>query len=393
LNIELLTTQSLIVKQADVVLLTYPLDFGQDYTAEDKLLDLDYYANKQSPNGPAMTYSVFAVDANALSLSGCSAYTYTLNGFSPYLRAPWFQFSEQAVDDVSLNGDTNPAFPFYTGHGGANQVVPFGFLGIRTDQPVLYINPSLPPQIGNIRVRTFYYAGATLSASLNSTHTTITRSVTPPSAGVADLYANTTFPLTVGTPDSPDTPSTDYTLAINQTLTLPNRLYWQNLTTANNLLQCLPATSTDAYAPGQFPVAAIDGASATRWQPSTNETSSLLVNMTSVPAAPVSGLFFDWGARPPKNATVYLGNSTDGTIIYGNEIIITVDDISPSLPFNAVDAAASSQEVEPVVSNTTTITVDGVAWSGEYARLVVEGCWEEDGDGATVGEFVLVRGS
>lgn len=34
---------SVQVKQADVVLLTYPLDYGQsNYTASDKLLDLDY---------------------------------------------------------------------------------------------------------------------------------------------------------------------------------------------------------------------------------------------------------------------------------------------------------------------------------------------------------------
>jgi predicted dinucleotide-binding enzyme len=33
---------SVAVKQADVVLLTYPLDYGQDYDASDKLLDLDY---------------------------------------------------------------------------------------------------------------------------------------------------------------------------------------------------------------------------------------------------------------------------------------------------------------------------------------------------------------
>jgi trehalose/maltose hydrolase-like predicted phosphorylase len=33
---------SVSVKQADVVLLTYPLDYGQNYTAADKLLDLDY---------------------------------------------------------------------------------------------------------------------------------------------------------------------------------------------------------------------------------------------------------------------------------------------------------------------------------------------------------------
>jgi hypothetical protein len=340
-----------------------------------------------------MTYSVFAVDANALSPSGCSAYTYTLNGFLPYLRAPWFQFSEQAVDDVALNGDTNPAFPFLTGHGGANQVVPYGFLGIRTDQPVLYINPSLPPQISNVKVRTFYFAGATLSAVMNSTHTTLTRLSTPSSVGLTDLYANTTLPLTVGTPNSPNSQSTDYTLAINQTITVPNRLYWQNLTYASNLLQCLPVKSSDAYAPGQFAQAAIDGATATRWQPATNESASLLVNMTTVPASPISGIFFDWGARPPKNVVVYLGNTTDGTGLFGNEIIITLDGIMPNLPYDAGAYSSSDQEVEPVQGNTTTVAVEGGAWSGEYARLVVEGCWEDDGEGATVGEFVLIGGS
>jgi hypothetical protein len=340
-----------------------------------------------------MTYSVFAVDANALSPSGCSAYTYTLNGFLPYLRAPWYQFSEQAVDDITLNGDTNPAFPFLTGHGGANQVVPFGLLGIRTDQPMLYINPSLPPQISNVKVRKFYYAGATLSASMNQTHTTITRLATPEAADLTDMYANTTLPFVVGTPNSPDSVSTSYTVAINQTVTVPNRLYWQTLTHANNLLQCLPVESEDAYAAGQFPVAAIDGATATRWQPASNESASLLVNMTSVPASPVSGIFFDWGARPPKNAVVYLGNTTYGESLYGNEIVITVDGIVPSLPYDAAAAASSAQDVVPVTDNTTTLAVEGGAWSGSYARLVIEGCWEEDGDGATVGEFVLIRAS
>lgn len=80
-----------------------------------------------------MTFSVFAADANRLSPSGCAAYTYALRAFLPYLRAPWYQFSEQSVDNPNLNGGTNPAFPFLTGHGGASQVGPFAFLGIRTD--------------------------------------------------------------------------------------------------------------------------------------------------------------------------------------------------------------------------------------------------------------------
>jgi len=342
-----------------------------------------------------MTYSIFAVDANALSPSGCSAYTYALNGFLPYLRAPWFQFSEQAVDDVTLNGNTNPAFPFLTGHGGADQVVPFGFLGIRTDQPMLYINPSLPPQISYIRVRTFYYAGATLSATMNATHTNLTRLLTPSSANLIDSYANTTMPLMVGTPGSSQSAlNASHVLAINQTLTIPNRLYFQTNTYSNNLLQCLPATSEDPYAAGQFPIAAIDGATATRWQPSSNATASLLVNMSSIPSTPISGLFFDWGARPPKTVIVYLGNTTtaDGASLEGTEVVITLNGIEPSLPFDAVAAASSSQMVEPVAGNTTTVAVEGGSWSGMYARLVIEGCWEEDGQGATVGEIVLIRG-
>jgi hypothetical protein len=341
-----------------------------------------------------MTYSVFAVDANALSPSGCSAYTYTLNGFLPYLRAPWFQFSEQAVDNTALNGDTNPAFPFLTGHGGANQVVPFGFLGIRTDQSVLYINPSLPPQFSHVKVRTLYYAGATLSASLNSTHTTLTRLLTPESANLVDLYANTSLPFIVGTPNSDPSTSTSYTLAINSTVTIPNRLYWQTLTYAGNLLQCLSITSPDPYAPGQFPIAAIDGATATRWQPASNDSASLTVNMSSIPVTPISGLYFDWGQRPPINASVYIGNSTDTSGgIYGNEIVINLSSISPNLPYNAAAAAASLDTVVPVTGNTTSISISGGAWSGDYIRLVISGCWEEDGEGATVGEFVLVGGS
>jgi hypothetical protein len=337
-----------------------------------------------------MTYSVFAVDANALSPSGCSAYTYTLNGFLPYLRAPWFQFSEQAVDDVALNGNTNPAFPFLTGHGGANQVVPFGFLGIRTDQPVLYLNPSLPPQISHVRVRTFYFAGATLSASLNMTHTTITRLATASSAGVIDLYGNSTLPFSVGTPGSQ---TTDYSLAVNQTVTIPNRLYWQNLTHPSNLLQCLPVTSEDAYAAGQFAQAAIDGATSTRWQPASNESASLLVNMTTVPPHPISGIFFDWGARPPKNVIVEFGNRTDGENLSGTGIVVVIDGITPNLPYDAAAYSSSSQQVVPVTGNTTTVDVEGGAWSGEYVKLIVEGCWENDGEGATVGEFVLIGAS
>ncbi|KAL3424541.1 acid trehalase [Phlyctema vagabunda] len=382
---------SAAVKQADIVLLTYPLDFTQNYSASDKLLDLDYYANKQSPDGPAMTYSIFAINANALSPSGCSAYTYTLNGLLPYLRGPWYQFSEQQIDDVTRNGGTNPAFPFLTGSGGANQIVPFGFLGVRTDQPVLYLDPSLPPQIPQVRVRTIHYGGASLSAFINQTHTVLTRLETPSSKGFVDSFANTTFPFMLGQPSTSED-AVSYNISIGESLTLPNRLYWQNLTVTGNLLQCLPISSEDAYAAGQFPVAVNDGATSTKWQPLTNDSASLLVNTTSLASSqPISGIFIDWAGRPPRSATVYIGNSTSD-FETGDQTVISLGEIQPSLAFNATASALSPQNVVPVEGNTTSIDVQG-AWTGQFVRLVVEGCWEEDGEGSTVSEFVLLGAS
>lgn len=338
-----------------------------------------------------MTYSIFAINANALSESGCSAYTYTLNGFLPYLRGPWFQFSEQQVDDPSLNGETKPAFPFITGAGGAEQVVLFGLLGIRTDQPVLYMNPSLPPQILYLKAQKFYYAGATLMASMNSTHTLLTRHATPSTMGFTDKYSNVSFPLTIGTPNSPSSSDLHFNIAVNETVAIPNRMYWHTTTTDGNLLQCRPVSSSDAYAPGQFPLAALDGATATRWQPASNATASMVVDMTGIPAQALASISFDWGARPPVNVTVFLGNSTSGMGTSGEEeIVIEVDGVAPDLPYDAVKVAESSMSVVSVEGNTTTVVVEGGAWTGDYVRLEIEGCWEKDGAGATVGEFVLI---
>lgn len=136
------------VKQADVVLVDDFLDYPNPYS----LSDLNYYAGKQSLNGPGMTYGVFSIVANEISPSGCSSYTYDLYGSQPYTRGPWFQFSgkqatvsgidfrqvlsllsvlEQLTDDYNTNGGTHPSYPFLTGIGGANRVAVFGFLGLR----------------------------------------------------------------------------------------------------------------------------------------------------------------------------------------------------------------------------------------------------------------------
>ena len=67
-----------------------------------------------------------------------------------------------------------------------------------------------------------------------------------------------------------------------------------------------------------------------------------------------------------------------------------MDDVVPNLPYNATEAAISNQEVSQYVGNTSTFPVPAGVWSGNFARLEIEGCWEEDGNGATVGEFMLM---
>ncbi|KAL8868246.1 MAG: hypothetical protein Q9198_008251, partial [Flavoplaca austrocitrina] len=253
---------SISVKQADVVLNTFPLNYQNNYTAEDRLNDLTYYAGKQSLDGPAMTYAIFSIVASEVDPAGCSSYTYQQYSEQPYARAPWFQFSEQLTDDYTTNGGTHPAFPFLTGHGGANQVTLFGYLGLRlTPDFTLHINPSLPPQIPSLRYRTFYWQGWPLSAISNQTHTTITR-LQKPYIAANQTFANAPIPIQVGN-DGSDTQE----LAPNGTLTFRNHIVANIPAAAGNIAQCHPVSSQNEYEPGQFPFAAVDGSSTTKWEP------------------------------------------------------------------------------------------------------------------------------
>ncbi|KAK8925577.1 Acid trehalase [Metarhizium anisopliae] len=256
---------SAVVKQADVILNTFPLSYTTNYTTQESLNDLDYYANKQSPDGPAMTWAFFSIIANDISPSGCSAYTYSQYSYKPYARAPFYQLSEQLIDNATINGGTHPAYPFLTGHGGANQVNVFGYLGLRLlPDDTLHINPNLPPQLSHLRYRTFYWRGWPFAASSNATHTTVRRArhVRPlPSAD--PRFANATITIDAGA----DGNATAYRLPVDGAAVVPNRNIGRINTTPGNLLQCRSADSPGAHRPGQFPIGAVDGATSTKWQP------------------------------------------------------------------------------------------------------------------------------
>ncbi len=330
-----------------------------------------------------MTYAIFSIVASQVSPSGCSSYTYQQYSEQPYARAPWFQLSEQLLDNFDANGGTHPAYPFLTGHGGANQVTVFGYLGLRLEPDfVLHLNPSLPPQIPNLKYRTFYWHGWPMSAISNQTTTTITRLSTP-LTNANQTFANTSIPVQIGNDNS-----TTYQFAPNSTLVLQNRQIGLIATIPGNIAQCLPVTSPDEFQPGQFPMAAVDGATSTKWQPvHANTSQSITVSLTSQPFQPITGFAFDWAQNPPTNFTVSFHNMS--TLDASAVTATSVTNTTISSPYNA----SAVSLIMPYMSNTTNVTLEPPVWSGSFATLTIQG---NQGDlnnnatGATVAEWAIL---
>lgn len=371
------------VKQADVVLIDDLLHYPNPYS----LANLDYYAAKQSLDGPAMTYSSFSVVANLVSPSGCSSFTYDLYSSSPYIRAPWYQYSEQLIDEAAENGGTHPAYPFLTGMGGSNRVAVFGYLGLRLFYDRLDVDPSLPPQISHLNYRTFYWQGHGINATSNSTHTTLIRlprdKFTLPS--VNETYFERPIPVTLGSRPG------NFSLGA-EPLVLPNRMMGQTLTMDGNILQCKPVLpSPQDNAPGQFPIAAIDGAASTKWQPSNSSILSYVtVDLGNTEFYPVSDLMMDWGNHAPAYFEILFSNTSLPPFERGAKDVrrVVAGNVNLSAPYDPVTAF----EIRTYVGNQTNITLEESVWSGRYAHLGIQGNQYGDVElGGTVAEWNLIR--
>lgn len=337
--------------------------------------------------------------------SGCAFWTFLLKSFLPSVRAPWYQFSQQQNDDPNANvgsnplddtesrffsGGTNPAFPSMTGHGGLLQVMTAGFLGIRTTDVNLVLNPSLPPQLAHFKAPVQFYNGAVVECRMNRTHTTITRRDANGFDGLPpDRYGDGAMPITVGR-SAGDPDGYKINLKTVESAVVANRQYSDELTAPGNILQCKPASSPDANIPGQFPLAATDGSPGTSWQPESASAASLIVDLVPAgeqqPAVELDRVLLDFARRPPRNIRVILSNDSSFAEPQqqqhqplGQWILVTV-----SRPW------AAESPVARYAGNTTTVELPRGVWSGRYARLDVEGCWVEDGAGATVAEFALI---
>jgi trehalose/maltose hydrolase-like predicted phosphorylase len=112
------TYNGVIIKQADVNLLAYPLEIVSN--PKDIRKDLEYYLPKYAKDGPAMGFAILGVLYNRLGDSEKAAQIFA-NSYKPNEVPPFGVLSE-------TSGGTNPYFA--TGAGGMLQAVLAGFGGL-----------------------------------------------------------------------------------------------------------------------------------------------------------------------------------------------------------------------------------------------------------------------
>jgi hypothetical protein len=108
-----------VVKQADVVLLHYPLGVAMNATVQRA--DLDYYAARTDPHGPAMTWGMQSIGYLDLGAAALAAQFFN-RSFQDNTHAPFGVWTE-TPDGNAVN--------FITGAGGFLQTVVHGYLGLR----------------------------------------------------------------------------------------------------------------------------------------------------------------------------------------------------------------------------------------------------------------------
>ncbi|KAK9477851.1 Six-hairpin glycosidase-like protein [Lipomyces japonicus] len=271
------------IKQADVVLLNYPLEYD---SYDVNLNNLDFYANAQSADGPAMTWAIFAINAAQLSPKGCASYTYLLYSSQPYLRSPFFQFSEQIDDNVLTHG----------------------FTGFRPREDVFYLDPVLPPQIEDeYTVKGLKWRDNVFDIIITLTETTIERKYatglkTPRLRRCRfenrpSILSSFLKPVTVRIGSGKK--KGDYELEIGESLKVPTRRADLNGTLIDgNIAQCSPVLSNTTWVKGHFPISAVDGSNSTYWQPDTRDPAALFVDLGRF--RNVSKINLNWGRTPAK---------------------------------------------------------------------------------------------
>ncbi len=388
------------VKQADVVMLTYPVEFNQ--TNQRAINNLNYYSKHQSLDGPGMTYAIYSIDSSTLLNTGCSSYTYTLNSGLPYLRTPFMQFSEQLIDNYNDNGGTHPAFPFLTGNGGYLQIFTHGFTGFRAREFGLYFDPTIPVQLPNgYKINGFKYQGNEFDITINENNTIIEYIKT-------NLDNELPIIIEIG---SRNEKNGFYSLKLGDKLIIPTFTTAQSI--EGSLSECQSIISTTSKRENENSItyselitddsiAAIDGDNSTTWRTgSSSSVSNLIIDLGSEQF--VSSIDVIWGDLPPLSASIsfidpikiidstlkisslfdFKNTSTTNDSLYTS--IVSNDTVSISSPYDKKnDLIVNLQE-----PNSTTFNI-GEGFKARFVKFDIYGSWNDDKDGASVAEIIIL---
>ncbi|KFP84216.1 Acid trehalase-like 1, partial [Acanthisitta chloris] len=136
-----------LVKQADVVLLGFPL--MHPMSPEVRRNDLEIYEPVTDLAGPAMTWSMFAV--GWLELKEVQRAQSQLHKCFSNITEPFKVWVE--------NSDGSGAVNFLTGMGGFLQAILFGYTGFRITRSCLRFSPAFPHDITKLEVSGVSYLG------------------------------------------------------------------------------------------------------------------------------------------------------------------------------------------------------------------------------------------
>lgn len=293
------------IKQADVIMITYPLE-NELITHDQAVSNMNFYLQKQVSFGPAMTFPIFLIVASALLDTGCSSQSYLLKAVQPFLRGPFAQFSEQNNDNFATNGGTHPAFPFLTAHGGLLQAVLKGLLGLRYDFRMdngkivrqLKLEPvKLKTLPAGVVFHGIHYMNHTLSLNMTSSGLIITDdSQENDAVDEIEIVLGSRF-------DN----STTFAISAGDQLVLP--LYETEGAFPDSLTECNSAVFTNitdgAY--GDATVLVNDGDNTTNWQSYYNTTGKILIDLKS--KTRLTSGFINWGERPPTSLKILVSKS------------------------------------------------------------------------------------
>lgn len=138
------------IKQADVILLSYPL--GLEMSREVRQHDLEYYEGVTDAKGPAMTWGMHAL--GHLELGDAAKAAANFNRSFANVKWPFDIWTE-----TPAGGVTN----FITGAGGFLQTVLFVYAGVRVHKDYLEVSPKLLEGARSMSVQGIRYRGSAFS--------------------------------------------------------------------------------------------------------------------------------------------------------------------------------------------------------------------------------------